>query len=184
MPWPSASCTERTNAILAILQVAIAPGHFGLACGIAGSLVLPMNRRRPRLPDAGDESAAPDELTKLEQQFQKEYAAGQYKEAEPTARKIVKLAETKFADQPLDFAKRIRHLADVLYRLKKLKDAEPLYKQVVGLYDKAEASNDADLADILIDLGAMCYDLHRFADAEPFYKRSWPSAKWRLGRMT
>jgi tetratricopeptide (TPR) repeat protein/CHAT domain-containing protein len=120
----------------------------------------------------GKSSAATADVAQLNLKVQQLNRAGNYQEAEATARKYVALARARYSEGHPRFATALAWLAVILKNQNRYADAEPQYQRALAIDEKALGPDHANVAADLNNLAQLYQAEGRVAEAEPLFKRA------------
>jgi CHAT domain-containing protein/tetratricopeptide (TPR) repeat protein len=108
----------------------------------------------------------------LQDQFEQQFQAGQYAEAERLGRRLLDMCLARFGGDSPDCASILNNLG-ILYETRgKYADAEDLYRRALAIKEKALGANDPGLARTLGNLANVYTAQEKYADAERLYERA------------
>jgi CHAT domain-containing protein/tetratricopeptide (TPR) repeat protein len=112
------------------------------------------------------------DLQELPAQFEQQFQAGRYEEAERLGRRLLDVCEARFGENSPRCASTLNNLGIVYVSQGKYADAEGLYRRALAIREKALGANDLGLARTLDNLATVYIYQAKYADAERLYERA------------
>jgi tetratricopeptide (TPR) repeat protein len=107
----------------------------------------------------------------LFKEFERQRAAGRHREAVSLAKRMVRLAQTSYADKPGILADSLSNLGLIYWEQGRYAEAEPLYQQSLRIYE-ALGPEHYGVAYVLNNLANLYKDQSKYAEAERLYQRA------------
>jgi tetratricopeptide (TPR) repeat protein len=120
--------------------------------------------------EASRESAM-DLVNNLDDQARSYYKQGNYAEAEPLFKRVLKICEREYGPNNTNTASALGNLGNLYCDQGEYSKAEPLLTRALRIYEQKSGSNDPDTAQALNSLGVLYYSQGEYSKAEPLFKR-------------
>lgn len=134
-----------------------------VAAGVLGALVL-------CTAPAVAQVDALTEFNRLEKQFDQDYDAARYRDAELTAQRMRELAEGPLRGRPGKLSMAVRRQGIAIHEQGRNAEAEAMYRWCLQFDEELYGRESDQVAVDLNNLGTVCKDLGRFNEAETYYR--------------
>jgi CHAT domain-containing protein/Flp pilus assembly protein TadD len=97
------------------------------------------------------------------------YNLGNYSEAEELLVELVRIRESLYGKESLEYAYALNNLASLYFERGRYREAEEFFKQAKPIYSNQLGNENPDYATICENLAILYMNMGRYAEAEPLY---------------